>query len=281
MPCPQSIEELADLALDVARRGGEMVLRHAASARSATAKDTPGKGFDPVTEADRKAEQAMRGAISAACPGHAIRGEEMADHEADSPWTWLLDPIDGTRSFLYGVPTWMSLVALLREGVPVVGVAHQPLLGITFIGTPAGAWRLASSGKERLKTRPAASLADALAGTTMPGLYRTPRERRALAAMERSCRMLRYDADAFFYAAVAEGRIDIAFDTRLAPHDIAAMIPILRGAGGIITDWDGTPAPLGGQVLAAASEELLAQALPLLAAAEADVVAGSGASAAD
>ena len=270
MPCPQSIDELADLALDVARRGGEMVLRHAASARLPAAKETPGKGFDPVTEADRKAEQAMRAAISEACPDHAIRGEEMADHEADSPWSWLLDPIDGTRSFLYGVPTWLTLVALLREGEPVIGVAHQPLLGITFIGTPAGAWRIGPEGRTPLKTRPAASLSEALAGTTMPELYRTPRERRALAAMRAGCRMLRHDADAYFYAALAEGRIDIAFDTRLAPHDIAAMIPILRGAGASVTDWDGNPAPLGGQVLAAASEELLVQALSRMAAGEDD-----------
>ncbi|HHN73287.1 MAG TPA: histidinol-phosphatase [Thermopetrobacter sp.] len=266
------IAALAGFALDLARAAGEEILplfRSRGLGVDAKAQGPAAEGgFDPVTAADRRAEARMRAMIAAAHPDHGVRGEEMAASAAapGCPWEWVLDPVDGTRAFVCGLPTWTTLIALLHEGRPLIGVIHQPFVGETFLGTPRGAWRIDAAGeKQQLAVRPAASLAEARAGTTLPDIYVTPRQRAMLAGMRARTRELRYDADAYFYTMVAAGHMDIAFDTAMQPFDVAALIPVVRGAGGVVCDWDGNPDPAAGDIIAASSPALLEEALAVLA----------------
>ncbi len=261
---PDDMEDLARFALRLAEAAGRVILPRFARPPEVTEKRGGDKGYDPVTEADREAERVMRRMIAETFPDHGISGEEMEERKTASPFRWVLDPLDGTRAFVYGLPTWMTLVALLHEDRPVIGVARQPLLDESWLGTENGAWRIGPEGRLPLSTRPRRPMSEALAGTTLPEIYRDPRERHVLEVMRTRTRMLRHDADAWFYVLVASGRIDIALDTRLAPYDIAALIPIVRGAGGVVSDWDGRPDPLGGRVIAASGPELLDEALTLM-----------------
>ncbi len=261
---PDEIESLSRFALRLAEAAGDVILPRFTQPPEVMEKPGGEKGFDPVTEADREAESVMRRMISEAFPDHGISGEEMEERKSASPFRWVLDPLDGTRAFIYGLPTWMTLVALLYEDRPVIGVARQPLLDQSWLGMESGAWKMDAKGRYPLSTRPPRPLAETLAGTTLPEIYRDARERHVLEVMRTRTRMLRHDADAWFYVLVATGRIDIALDTRLAPYDIAALIPIVRGAGGVVTDWDGRPDPLGGQVIAASCPAVLDEALSLM-----------------
>ena len=262
-PDNDTIEELCRFAMRVAEEAGA-VARSFFDDPGPVVDKHGGKGFDPLTRADQQAEARMREMIAARWPDHSISGEEGGDKQGASAFRWLLDPIDGTRAFIYGLPTWTVLAAVLHEGRPLIGVARQPLLDVTWLGAPGGAWRIGGGEKKPLRTSDTNKLSEALAGTTLPEIYRDGREKRFLAAMADKCRMLRYDADAMFYLMLAEGRIDLTFDTGLAPHDIAALIPIIKGAGGVTSDWDGVDDPLGGQVMAASSRKLLDEALALL-----------------
>jgi myo-inositol-1(or 4)-monophosphatase len=266
-PDDETIKTFERFAIALARRAGEIITPHFRSGLEAGDKSAQGEDFDPVTRADREAEEAMRELTGRIFPAHGIIGEEMVEKPAEGPFTWVFDPIDGTRAFIYGLPTWMTLAALLHEGEPLVGVAFQPLLGDCYLGSPLGAWRVDMNNGARspLRTRQTSGLSAALAGTTLPEIYTTEREKRVLAAFGAQTRQLRFDADAYFYAMVAAGMIDIAFDTKMQPFDIAALIPIVRGAGGVVTDWDGNPGCMGGQVLAAANPQLLEAALSLTA----------------
>lgn len=221
-------------------------------------------GFDPVTEADRAGERAMRAMIEASFPDHGILGEEYGAKPARSPYTWVLDPVDGTRSFVCGLMTWTTLVGLSYEGRPVVGVMHQPYVGETFVGSPAGSVLKYGGEARRLVVNAAPSLDRAVATTTGPDFYRTPRQRGFLDAIARSVRFMRYDGDAYFFCLLAAGQIDIAIDAGLHPYDIVALVPIIEGAGGIVTTWDGGSAGQGGDIIAAASRTLFDQARALL-----------------
>ncbi len=253
-------QDLAAFAVHLAREAGDIVLRHfrrkelAVTAKSEGAAEEG--GFDPVTAADREAERLMRRLIEARHPNHGIHGEEFGSQEGCG-LTWVLDPIDGTRAFVCGLPTWTVLVALEEEGLPRIGVIHQPLLGETYLGMPEGAWLLQGKRRMPLKTRRNVSLAQARAGTTLPDIYTSSAQRHMLKTVRESVRELRYDADAFFYAMVAAGFMDIAFDTEMQPYDMSALVPVVRGAGGCVTDWQGGDDFSKGDILAAASVDLL------------------------
>jgi histidinol phosphatase-like enzyme (inositol monophosphatase family) len=221
-------------------------------------------GFDPVTEADRLAEQTMRELIENTYPDHGIIGEEFAVKPAKSPFSWVLDPIDGTRSFICGMPTWTTLIALTLEGKAVLGVVSQPFVGEIFLGGPFGSWSENGLGKRRLAVRPAADISEAILTTVAPEIYRSERQKRVLEDMRRQVRMTRFGGDAYFFAMLAAGFVDIAMDADLATYDVAALVPIVQGAGGIITTWDGLDATDGGDILAAASPELHSAALAIM-----------------
>lgn len=221
-------------------------------------------GFDPVTEADRSAEKAMREVIESTYPDHGITGEEFPAKPAGSAFNWVLDPIDGTRSFICGMPTWTTLIGLTFEGRAVLGVLSQPFVGETFIGGPFGSWSERGKAKRRLAVRPAARLSEAVLTTVAPEIYRSERQLRVLEDMRRQVRMTRFGGDAYFFAMLATGLVDIAMDAGLATYDVAALVPIIEGAGGIITTWDGTDATGGGDIVAAASPALHEAALAIM-----------------
>lgn len=221
-------------------------------------------GFDPVTEADRAAEAAMRALISRRRPDDAVTGEEMAPVTGRSALTWILDPIDGTRAFLSGAPSWGTLIAVADAQAPFVGIIDQPYIGERFIGTPGEAWLDGPTGRTRLATRPPRPASEAILYSTFPEVG-TEAERRAFEAVAASVRLTRFGFDCYAYALLAAGHIDLVIEAGLQPYDVAAPIAVIEAAGGLVTSWDGGPAAGGGQVLAAANAEIHREAMALLA----------------
>lgn len=222
-------------------------------------------GFDPVTEADKAAERAMRRLIERRYPDDGIFGEEYGEKPSRSGRRWVLDPVDGTRAFICGLPTWMTLIGLVVDEKPVAGAAHQAFVGETFVGSPSGAFVIRRGKRTPLRVSPAASLCEARGGTTNPNLYRQEPGVTVYARLRDRLRNLRHDADAYFFCMVAAGQMDLAIDTGLKTYDIAALIPIIEAAGGRVTTWAGQSALHGGDILATASPGLHAQALELIA----------------
>jgi histidinol phosphatase-like enzyme (inositol monophosphatase family) len=220
--------------------------------------------FDPVTEGDRAGERAIRGLIAARFPAHAIRGEEYGLSNAGASHEWIIDPIDGTRGFICGLPTWGTLVGLMRGGRPLYGMMNQPHVGERFMGDGRSATLHGRGGAARLRSRRGRALAEALLATTSPGII-TGADGEAYRRLEARCRLARYGTDCYAYAMVAAGQIDLVCETGLHAYDIMPLIPIIEGAGGVVTTWDGGPAHDGGRVLAAGSPELHAEALAVLA----------------
>jgi len=220
--------------------------------------------FDPVTEADRAAETAMRMLIRKTFPAHGIIGEEFGDERPDAPYVWVLDPIDGTKSFISGMPAWGTLIGLMKDGAPVYGMMHQPFLGERFTGDGASAHYRGPAGERRLLARTCKDLSEAVLFTTNPFLM-SEAERGRFQKVERAARLTRYGGDCYAYCMVAAGYIDLVIEAGLKQHDIVALIPIIEGAGGIVTDWSGGPATRGGRILAAGDRRVHAEALRLLA----------------
>jgi myo-inositol-1(or 4)-monophosphatase len=222
-----------------------------------------GPVFDPVTEADRAAEQAIRKAIRLAFPDHGIHGEEFGIENEGAQYQWVIDPIDGTRGFICGLPTWGTLVALLKEGQPVYGMMNQPFVRERFIGDGRVSRVFASTGERLLRTRACKDISQAFIATTSPRIIKGA-EGEAYDRLEARCRLARYGTDCYAYAMVAAGQIDLVVETGLQSYDIAPLIPIIEGAGGIVTTWNGGPATSGGSIVAAGDKDLHAMALDIL-----------------
>ena len=220
--------------------------------------------FDPVTEADRAAEAAMRALLADERPQDGIRGEEFDNVAGTSGRSWVLDPIDGTRGFLSGTPTWGVLVALNQGGAPVLGVIDQPYIGERFWGADGRAVCRGPWGETPLRTRSARPLSEAILFTTFPEVGRD-RDRAGFQAVAGGVRLVRYGMDCYAYALLAAGQIDLVIEAGLAAYDIQAPMAVIAAAGGVVTDWRGGPAHLGGQVLAAANADIHAAALARLA----------------
>ncbi|TKW73587.1 MAG: histidinol-phosphatase [Bradyrhizobium icense] len=219
--------------------------------------------FDPVTEADRAAEAVMRRLIKANFPQHGIVGEEFGNEREDAEYVWVLDPIDGTKSFIAGFPIWGTLIALLHKGTPVYGMMHQPYIGERFSGDNGAANYAGPSGERRLTVRRCASLKEATAYTTSPLLMNTA-DRAQFAKIETEVRLTRYGGDCYSYCMLAAGHLDLVVETELKPYDIAALIPIITGAGGVVTTWDGKPAQNGGRIVAAGDPRVHEAAMKIL-----------------
>lgn len=220
--------------------------------------------FDPVTDADSAAEEAMRALIAARFPDHGICGEEFPERNVGAEFTWILDPIDGTKSFILGFPLWGTMIGLGHGGRPVLGLVHQPFTGETFSGHDGGARYAGPGGTWPLKTRACAGLDSAMLTTTSPLLIEAAADRARFAALETRVRLSRYGGDCMGYCLLADGHIDLVAETGLKMHDIAPLIPIIEGAGGVVTDWEGGEAGAGGHVLAAGDRRLHAAALEIL-----------------
>jgi myo-inositol-1(or 4)-monophosphatase len=223
-----------------------------------------GAVWDPVTEGDRAGERIMREMIERHYPDHGIHGEEYGQKPTRSGFTWVLDPVDGTRAFISGMPTWATLIGLNFEDRPRIGVMNQPFVGETCYGNPEGAWSLHRGTSRLLKTRAARPLAQATFTTTAPELYRSPVEKEVLQRLNKAVRLTRYGGDAYFFCVLAAGQIDLALDAHMEPYDIAPLIPIIEAAGGIVTTWERRPAAKGGNVIAASSPELYEEALKVI-----------------
>ena len=229
-----------------------------------TIDDKGGGRFDPVTDADKKAEEVMRALIEREFPEHGVLGEEFGEHVGDSGYQWILDPVDGTRAFIAGLPTWGVLIGLYYEGRPVIGVMDQPYLDERYRGWMHGA-NVSTRGVTRtLRTRPCPRLADAILATTDPHLF-DGAEAEAFARARARAKLTRYGYDCYAYCMIAAGHMDGVIESGLKTFDIAALIPILAGAGGGVCTWDGGDASQGGRVLAWGDARMRDEALAPLA----------------
>lgn len=228
--------------------------------------DSKTAGFDPVTEADRAAEAAMRAILRKERPQDSILGEEYGVHEGTSGLTWVLDPIDGTRGFISGTPTWGVLISVADADGPKLGIIDQPYIGERFMGGPDRAHVEGPLGQTPLITRPWRSLSEATLLTTFPEVG-TPEEGRAFHAVAQRSRLTRYGMDCYGYALLAAGQVDLVIEAGLQAYDIQAPIAVIEAAGGIVTNWEGGPAHDGGRALAAANPQIHAEALTILRAA--------------
>ena len=205
----------------------------------------------------------MRALIRQMFPDHGIVGEEYSDEQADAEYVWVLDPIDGTKSFISGMPAWGTLIALTRFGKPVFGMMNQPFLGERFNGDGQTARYRGPAGERQLIVRPCADLKDAVLFTTSPRLMNNE-DRRAFGRVEEAVRLSRYGGDCYAYCMLAAGHIDLVIETEIKPHDIIPLIPIIAGARGIVTTWSGGDAEAGGRIVAAGDRRVHAAAIAML-----------------
>ncbi len=219
--------------------------------------------FDPVTAADRAGELAMRALIRSSFPEHGIVGEEFGAERADAEFVWVLDPIDGTKSFISGMPAWGTLIALTRRGQPIFGMMHQPFFAERFSGDGRGARYRGPRSERDLMVRPCASLDQAVVYTTSPRLMNSA-DRAAFSRVEEVAKLSRYGGDCYAYCMLAAGHVDLVIETGLKPHDVAGLIPIVVGAGGVITTWEGGAAERGGRIIAAGDKRMHAAATAAL-----------------
>jgi myo-inositol-1(or 4)-monophosphatase len=254
-----------ELAHDLADRAGVAVLRHFRRRMAVEDKAQAGQRYDPVTAADRAAERVMRAAIARACPDHGIVGEELPPRTGAGRLQWVLDPIDGTRAFIMGSPLWGTLIGLVEDGVPILGLMDQPFLRERFWGAGGRAHLRDGDGRtRRLHTRPCAGLAEAVLTSTHPDLFEAREEAAAFARVKDKARLTRYGGDCYGYCLLAAGFVDLILEAGLKAYDIVPLIPIIEAAGGTVTTWDGGPAAGGGRIIAAGDARVHAEALALI-----------------
>lgn len=258
-----SLIDFSDFVNDLATHSGKAILPFFRSALAIHDK-ARGGAFDPVTEADRAGESAMRHLIRRHFPSHGVVGEEFGAENADAEFVWVLDPIDGTRAFMSGLPLWGTLIGLTRAGRPAFGMMHQPFTGERFSGDGRAARYVGPGGERTLRVRPCASLAEATLSATSPRMFEGDKLA-AFERVERAARLTRFGCDCYAYCMIAAGHVDLVIEDGLKPYDIVPLIPIIEGAGGIVTSWDGGDPTQGGGVVAAGDPRVHEQALALLA----------------
>lgn len=254
LPDPAFLDELADAA------SRETLPRFR---RPMAVENKRTSGFDPVTEADQAAEEAIRALIGERFPQHGILGEEQGGENTGQPHLWVIDPIDGTRAFIAGLPVWGTLIGFYVDGRATMGVMDQPFTGERFIAGPAGAVYRRGGEEKVLRTRDCGSLAEATLFTTSPFLHEGDLRRR-YDLLESAVTLTRYGCDCYAFAMLAAGHVDLVVESGLKPYDIAALIVIIEQAGGIVTTWEGGRAEEGGNIVAAGSRAVHAEALAIL-----------------
>ena len=256
------VEDDLKVALHLADKARETILPFFRNRHLGT-ENKEKSGYDPVTDADREAEKVMRAEIGNLRPQDAILGEEFDQVEGQSGRTWVLDPIDGTRGFISGTPTWGVLIALSNDAGPKIGVIDQPYISERFWGFEGRAYCQSPHGTVDLRTSERKLLSEAILFTTFPEVG-TPADRLAFEAVSKNVRLTRYGMDCYAYALLAAGHVDLVIEAGLNAFDIQAPIALIEAAGGIVTDWKGGAAHLGGRALAAANHHLHQAALELL-----------------
>ncbi|MEM7060010.1 MAG: histidinol-phosphatase [Pseudomonadota bacterium] len=262
----ESIRSLVPIALRLADAAAEVTLTHFRSASLSTDNKLDA-GFDPVTIADKGAEAAMRDILAIERPGDGVFGEEQERTFGSSGLTWVLDPIDGTRAYISGLPVWGTLIALDDGTEGRIGIVDQPYLRERFVGVLDGAvseaWLQRGEERTAISTRRDRGLSDAILFTTDADLFEGP-ERQAFANVRAQAKLTRYGTDCYAYALLAMGQIDLVIESGLAAYDVASHVPLIRAAGGIVTNWEGGDCRWGGRVVAAGSAELHAEVLEIL-----------------
>ena len=262
-PSSADLKELVSFACNLADIAAAVSMQYFRQLPSVDNKLNDGQ-FDPVTIADREAELQMRAAIEKHYPAHGVFGEEFGPKASDVNLTWVLDPIDGTRAFISGIPVWGTLIALFDGTQPILGVMDQPFIGERFVASGDTSAYLHNNKETVLTTRDCDSLKNAIMMSTAPDMF-TDDEFQVQQQLAEQAKLLRYGADCYAYCMLASGHIDLVVEAGLSPYDIQALIPIVHNAGGMVTDWGGGSAVNGGQVVAAGTPALHAQALELLA----------------
>ncbi|MFT4782600.1 MAG: histidinol phosphatase-like enzyme (inositol monophosphatase family) [Paracoccaceae bacterium] len=253
------IQQTAQKVAEAARQAILPLFRHA----DLSTQNKASEGFDPVTQADRAAETAMRAVICAHRPDDSILGEEFEAVAGTSGLTWILDPIDGTRGFLSGTPTWGVLIAVNDAHGPIYGLIDQPYTAERWCGGFGERVFSGPLGTRALAVRDTRLLSDAIVYSTFPEVG-TPAEGAAFHALSQQACLTRYGMDCYAYGLLALGQIDLVVEAGLFPYDVCAPIAVIEAAGGLVTDWQGGPAHGGGRILAAANADIHAQALAYL-----------------
>ncbi len=258
-PSPQDMEQLRLFAEEACDLAGELIRGYYRQPLDVDIKEDA----SPVTRADREVERAIRALIRQRFPEHGIIGEEFEPIQPEAPLQWIIDPIDGTKSFLIGRPIFGTLLSLAHEKTPILGIIDQPILGERWIGTcHTPTWL----NHEEIHVRACPTIEKATLCTTSPNLF-DPKERPCFEAIRTACRYTVYGGDCYSYGLLARGGVDAIVETDLKPHDFCAIAPVIEGAGGIITDWHGKALKQNstGQVLACGDHALHAAILPMLA----------------
>lgn len=263
LPSPAELSELLAFAVQITEAAGPIALRYYRAPLEVHNKET-GDGFDPVTRADHEIEEFLRTEIERRFPEHGVIGEEQGHTPGTHALCWIIDPIDGTRSFISGSPLWGTLLGLVHDTTPIVGVAHVPCLRETFYGCAEEAWLKHDGALQRMQTRATARVADAVLCCTHPAAITGAPARAGFERLAAAARMLRYGGDCYSFCLLALGQVDLVIDGSLQPYDIIPLIPIIEAAGGMVTNAGGGDAQRGGLVVAAANAGLHAQALALM-----------------
>ena len=257
----KEMQEIMDFALSIAAGSGRIARKYF---RSSLVVDSKSEiRFDPVTEADRKIETYLCNKIKTRYPTHGIIGEENGGKKGDK-FTWVIDPIDGTRGYISGSPMWGTLIGLMNDSGPVMGLMHQPFLRETFFANLKGAWWKVGTKTRKLKTTNTEEIGKAILYCTHPSMFTNKNESESFKKIESMSRYSRYGGDCYGYCLLAAGFVDLVIEADLKPYDIIPLIPIVESAGGIITNWEGNSSEYGGRVIAAANKDLHKKALSIM-----------------
>ena len=257
MDCPAEFLAFADRLADAA---GEVVRRYFRQPLEVIAK----ADMSPVTIADRETETALRALVKATYPDHGVIGEEFGAERRDAEFVWIFDPIDGTKQFISGRPLFGTLIGLLHRGRPLLGVIDHPALRERWLGAHGHPTRFQGHG---VSVRPCADLSLAVLGASSPHMFATEEETAAFERVRKAVGLPIYGGDCYAYGLIASGFHDLVIEANNALHDFLPLVPVIEGAGGIITDWQGKPLDLesGDKVLAAGDQRMHEAALKLLA----------------
>ena len=256
----KSIIDTANAMADAAR---EVILPRFRS-NSLVAENKSLHGFDPVTDADKVAEKAMISELKKRRPTDGVFGEEFGELNGESLYRWVLDPIDGTRAFIAGAPTWGVLISLEKIGAgPIFGIIDQPYIGERFFGGLGLAEYEKRDENIKLKTSDVEGVENAILLSTFPEIG-TEKDRKAFERVSENAKLTRYGLDCYGYALVAMGTADLVIEAGLSVYDIQAPACVIEAAGGVVTNWDGKPASNGGRIIAASNKKLHKNALEQL-----------------
>jgi len=251
-----------DAAIEFARAAGDVILPHFRNDPAVDNKLTDG-GYDPVTVADKAAEAVIRDGIARRFPTHSVYGEELG-HRVGDGLTWVIDPIDGTRAFMTGMVHWGVLIALFDGESPLLGVMYQPFTDELFTGTNDSASYRRNHERRTLKVRDCPSISDAVLASTAPQVFGDAAEQSGFRALRKRVKLVRWGGDCYQYCMLAMGYVDVVVEAGLQPYDVQALMPIVRGAGGVMTTWDGGDASMGGRVIASGDARLHREAMAIL-----------------